>query len=264
LGQTKQQEWAWQWAQVPDVIDENLGALREWLWPHTPESFRGETVLECGCGSGHHARFMAGYAKRVVAVDLNATETAFLTTKSLPNVEVVEADIATMDFPEPFDAVYSLGVVHHTDDPDRTVANLTRLVRPGGRLLIRVYSREGNFVTRTFVEGARRTFLRRLSRRQLLGVSRLAGISMVALMQTVYRLPLRFLPYYNYFADSRRLTLKSNSLNIFDKLNAPQTHFITREQVNRWFNPEVFEDISIDLHHGTTWRASGRKKSARS
>jgi SAM-dependent methyltransferase len=260
MRQAKQHEWSWQWERVPDVVEENVAFLWEWLQPHAVESFRGETVLDAGCGSGLHSRSLAPYCKRVVAVDLNAAETARRNTASLPNVEVVEGDIATIDFPERFDTVLSLGVVHHTDDPDRTVENLGRLVRPGGRLLVRVYSHEGNLIARTLVEAARRTLLRRLPRAKLLALSRVVAAGMWVLMRTIYRLPLTFLPYYRYLRASRRLSFSSNVLNVFDKLNAPQTHFIRRERVERWFDRRYIDEVLIALDHGTTWRCSGRKR----
>jgi SAM-dependent methyltransferase len=261
MAQRKQNEWAWQWSQVADIEEENVAWLREWLAPYPPESFHGETVLEAGCGSGLHTRYLAPHCKRLVAVDLNAAETARRNTAHANNVEIREDDIATMNFSEPFDTVFSFGVVHHTDDPDRTVANLKRLLRPGGRLLIRVYAREGNLLMRRIVEPLRRRVLADWSRARLLLAARCGTVGMWLAMHTVYRLPLSFLPYYRYLRDSRALSFTSNVLNVFDKLNAPQTQFVPREQVDRWFDHKQFEDVQIDLHHGTTWRASGRKRS---
>jgi len=261
MPQRKQHEWAWQWSQVADIEEDNIAWLREWLSPYPPESFHGETVLEAGCGSGLHTRYLASHCKRLVAVDLNAAETARRNTADASNVEIREDDIATMDSAEPFDTVFSLGVVHHTDDPDRTVANLKRLLRPGGRLLIRVYAHEGNLLMRSIVEPLRSRLLAGWSRDRLLATARYGTVGMWLAMHTVYRLPLSFLPYYRYLRDSRSLSFTSNVLNVFDKLNAPQTQFIPREQVERWFDRGQFDDVQIDLHHGTTWRASGRKRS---
>ena len=64
-----------------------------------------------------------------------------------------------------------------------------------------------------------------------------------------------------YFQDFRKLSFERNMWNIFDKLNAPQTEFIPLEHVERWFDPEEFEDISITSYKGVSWRASGIVKS---
>ena len=77
---------------------------------------------------------------------------------------------------------------------------------------------------------------------------------------TIYRVPrLDFLPYYDYFANFQRLSFERNTLNVFDKLNAPQTQFIAKQRVCGWFCPEAFEEslISISLYAGVSYSASG-------
>ena len=41
-----------------------------------------------------------------------------------------------------FDVVYSFGVLHHTDHMDRAVAEIRRVLRPGGQAIIGVYHRD--------------------------------------------------------------------------------------------------------------------------
>ena len=55
----------------------------------------------------------------------------------------------------------------------------------------------------------------------------------------------------------RRLSFRRNVLNVFDKLNAPQTEFISRDRVERWFDPRLFDDVAITPYRGVSWRASG-------
>ena len=70
------------------------------------------------------------------------------------------------------------------------------------------------------------------------------------------------MPYHGYFKNFRRLSFDRNVLNVFDKLNAPQTHFITREQCERWFNAGDFEPASISIRRyaGVSYSLSGVKK----
>ena len=222
--------------------------FEEWIAPTTVEDFRDQDVLEGGCGGGQHtALVVEAGAKSVTAVDLNTADIARERNKDAANVTFVEDDLGTMDLGRQFDVVFSIGVVHHTDDPDRTFENLYRHCRPGGRMILWVYSAEGNGPARFLVEPARRLFIRHLPLRAMWWLSCLLTACMVPPIQTIYRLPLRFLPYYEYFANFRRMTFQRNALNVFDKLNAPQTHFITRERAARWFSPERFEAESISM-----------------
>ena len=128
---------------------------------------------------------------------------------------------------------------------------------PGGRLIVWCYAREGNFLTRAFVEPLRRVFLRRASRRTVNAISVALTALLYPIVHTLYRLPLRSLPYHEYFRNFRALTFRRNVLNVFDKLNAPQTQFISRARIEGWFDPAEFTDVSITPYRGVSWCASG-------
>lgn len=253
--QQKQSEWFEQW-QI--IRDDELFLFEDWISPHTLDTFKGKTVLECGCGSGQHTNFMAQYAKSVVAVDLNTVAIAQQRNAHHDNVRFVEADIATMQLPDTFDIVISIGVVHHTDHPEKTIANMKRHLKPGGIMIVWVYSQEGNLPVRLLIEPARKLFLSRLSRKSLLAISSLATALMYLPIYTVYLLPLKFLPYYDYFENFRRLSFQRNVGNLFDKLNAPQTDFISKKRAEAFVADMVEPHVSA--YKGVSWRVSGRAK----
>lgn len=254
--QKKQSEWHRQWTLLED---NELFLFKDWILPNTLEDFRGKSVLECGCGGGQHTSFIAPFAESVTAVDLNTTEIAKKRNAGARNVEFVEADIAAMDLGRQYDIVFSIGVVHHTDDPDRTIANLTRHVKPGGKLIVWVYSKEGNELVEKIVEPFRKTFLRNMSREALLGLSKLITALLYVPVYSVYLLPLKFLPFYEYFGNFRKLSFERNTLNVFDKLNAPQVDFISRDRIGKWFDEKIFKDVSIRPYKGVSWSGSGVK-----
>jgi len=256
VSQRKQEEWCFQWK---EFRDDSLFLFREWIHPSTVDAFYGKTVLDAGCGGGQHLVFIAPYARRVIGADLNTAQIAKARTAGFPNVTVLEADIAEMDLDETFDIVYSIGVIHHTDDPDKTVENLKRHVKSGGRLILWVYAHEGNSLHRALLEPVKHYFLRRLPKPSVKLLAKMLTVMIYVPTYSIYLLPLRFLPFYEYFENWRRLPFERNLLNVFDKLNAPQTAFIRREQVERWINPGEFMEIHISHYKGLSWRASGTK-----
>ncbi len=255
--QEKQSEWHEQWT----LLEDNEKFLfNEWILPNTLTDFTGKDVLECGCGGGQHTSFVAPYAKSVTAVDLNTADIAREKNKDAANVEFVEADIASMDLGRQFDIVFSIGVVHHTDDPDRTIANLTKHLKPGGRLIVWVYSQEGNWLVEKIVEPFRKMFLKNMGKRSLLLMSKFITALLYIPVYTIYMLPLKFMPFYEYFGNFRKLSFERNTLNVFDKLNAPQVDFISSKRIGRWFSNDIFEDVSITPYKGVSWSGSGTKK----
>ncbi len=255
--QIKQDEWAWQWAHMED---DNQWLFAEWIAPNTLETFRDKTVLDCGCGGGQHISFVAPYARKIVGVDLNAIETARERTKQFTNVELRTDDIAVMRLSEQYDIVYSIGVLHHTDDPDASFTNIARHCKIGGRVIVWVYAREGNFWNKFLLEPMKTVCIRWLPRPVVMGLAHLFTALLYIPIYTIYLLPLPFLPFFEYFDNWRHLSYRRNLLNVFDKLNAPQTWFITQAQIESWFDSQQFTDIHISPYKGVSWRGSGTRR----
>jgi len=253
-------EWHQQWSMFRD--DEKF-LFEDWIAPVTMDEFRGKDVLECGCGGGQHTAFVAPLAQSITAVDLNTIDIARQRNAAFPNVRFVEADLGTMNLGRQFDIVFSIGVIHHTDDPDRTFERIYEHCKPGGRVIIWTYSAEGNALVRYLVEPARKLVLRHLPRSWLVWLARILTALMYPVVYTIYRFrALQFLPYYEYFVNFRRLSYERNVLNVFDKLNAPQTRFTTRQKCAEWFNEANFEPSSIVIrpYKGVSYTLSGIKR----
>ena len=259
-GQVPSAEWREQWTLFHD---QERFLFDEWIQPRTIEDFRGRHVLECGSGGGQHTAMVAAVAADVTAVDLNTAELVRQRLAGAANVRVVEADIATLDLGGTFDVVFSIGVIHHTDDPNRTFEAIYRHCSPGGLVIIWTYSAEGNALVRYGVEPVRKLLLSRLPRPVLARLSQAITAMLYPAVYTVY-LPrwTAFLPYHEYFRNFRRLGFARNVLNVFDKLNAPQTHFTTLAQCHAWFSSDRFEPASISIrkYAGVSYSLSGVKR----
>ncbi len=108
-------------------------------------SARGKTVLEIGVGMGtDHVNFARAGAN-LSGVDL--TEHGVSLVRRRLELEGLESDLRVGDAERlpyddgSFDVVYSWGVLHHTPDSDRAIAEAIRVVKPGGRLCVMLYAR---------------------------------------------------------------------------------------------------------------------------
>jgi SAM-dependent methyltransferase len=121
----------------------SLKRFEEAGWPR--DQLRGRRVLEAGCGAGRFTRIFAEAGARLVSFDYSAAVDACRENNGrFANVTLLQCDIFEMPFKEhSFDYVFCHGVLQHTPDPKGAFLALSRLVRPGGRLSIDVYRKDG-------------------------------------------------------------------------------------------------------------------------
>jgi ubiquinone/menaquinone biosynthesis C-methylase UbiE len=133
-------------------------AVREFRYDHYGRWFKrvinftqyhNQDVLEVGVGLGSDHFSLASQSNRMTALDLSK-EHLRLTIQHLHLEKLsshpVFGDAERMPFAdESFDLVYSFGVLHHTPDIASSIAEIHRVLRPGGEALIALYNRDSWF-----------------------------------------------------------------------------------------------------------------------
>lgn len=96
-----------------------------------------ERVLDVGAGTGAFSFAVAPYVREVVAVEQDEELAARARADAPPNVEVLTGDGEHLALePFSFDLAGCLRVLHHTRRPELMVAELVRMTRPGGTILV--------------------------------------------------------------------------------------------------------------------------------
>lgn len=116
----------------------------------TPAELKGRLVLDAGVGAGRYADVVSRWGADVVGIDLSlAVEAAQRNLGGRTNVWIAQADIGRLPFrPATFDAIFSIGVLHHTPDTCSYFRRLVPLLKPGGVIAIWVYPAEGDYLIR--------------------------------------------------------------------------------------------------------------------
>jgi 2-polyprenyl-3-methyl-5-hydroxy-6-metoxy-1,4-benzoquinol methylase len=113
------------------------------------ERWTGKKVLEIGCGIGTDTMSFARAGALVTAVDLTekSLEVARKRAKVFgfeDRVSFIQANAEKLSESvpvEPYDLVYSFGVIHHTPHPERVLDEIRKYVKPESTLKIMVYNR---------------------------------------------------------------------------------------------------------------------------
>jgi 2-polyprenyl-3-methyl-5-hydroxy-6-metoxy-1,4-benzoquinol methylase len=122
--------------------------------PHIPafadfERWRGKRVLEVGCGIGTDSINFARADANLTAVELSGESLRIAAERAevmgvADRIRFVQANAEELTSAlddEPYDLVYSFGVIHHTPRPERALVEMRALMAPGGTLKLMIYHR---------------------------------------------------------------------------------------------------------------------------
>jgi ubiquinone/menaquinone biosynthesis C-methylase UbiE len=99
------------------------------------EPLHGKRLLDAGCGSGWFSRAAVERGAVVTSLDLGVP--LLLETRKKAAVKAVVGDALRMPFPDAsFDVVVSSEMIEHTPDPAQAVAEMARVLRSGGTLVV--------------------------------------------------------------------------------------------------------------------------------
>jgi len=122
--------------------------------PHIPRfaefpRWRNKKVLEIGCGIGTDTISFARCGAHVTAVDLSGKSIEIARRRAevyglSQRIQFYQGnaeELASFIPLEPHDLIYSFGVIHHTPQPERVIAQMRHYARPGSAVKIMVYHR---------------------------------------------------------------------------------------------------------------------------
>jgi len=106
-----------------------------------PEDLAGKLILDVGCGMGRFAEVATRWGAHVVGIDLSLAAEVAAQNLADRNAVIFQADVFQLPFANAsFDFIYSIGVLHHTPDCEQAVKVLPKLLKPGGRIAVWLYS----------------------------------------------------------------------------------------------------------------------------
>ena len=119
-----------------DCFSYSRRRLDELLWRHVPSDGTGLRALDLGCGTGHQLARLHQRGFEVVGVDGSAEMLDHAATVN-PGAELHRADVAHTPLPAAsVDLVLCIEVLRYLRDPEPCLAEIARVLRPGGRCLV--------------------------------------------------------------------------------------------------------------------------------
>ncbi|MGA8866296.1 MAG: methyltransferase domain-containing protein [Candidatus Sulfotelmatobacter sp.] len=212
-----------------------------------PQDLSGKLVLDVGCGMGRFAEVATRWGARVVGIDLSAASEVAARNLSEREFLALQADLFSLPFaPETFDCIYSMGVLHHTPDCEEAVKVLPQYLKPGGTLVVWLYSGYNKWYR---FSDQYRKITHRMSPRALLGFFRVAVPFFYWLDRGLRTVPLIGKPVagviHHVFPVNRNPDPEARVLDTLDWYSPKYQSKHTYEQVFRWFESCGLEGLSV-------------------
>jgi demethylmenaquinone methyltransferase/2-methoxy-6-polyprenyl-1,4-benzoquinol methylase len=100
----------------------------------------GRSLADIGGGTGNYATALSGLGWDVLVVDRSPE---MLTQAEAKGLQTLLASAERLPLDDGgFDAVLMVSMLHHVDDRDAALAEARRILRPGGMLAIKMFTRE--------------------------------------------------------------------------------------------------------------------------
>jgi len=109
--------------------------------------YKDKKVLEIGCGIGTAAQSFVEKGAIYTGIDISDKSIEIAKQRfELFNLNGTfmqgNAENMNMFHDNSFDLVYSFGVIHHTENPEKIIDEIYRLVKPGGEIKIMLYAKD--------------------------------------------------------------------------------------------------------------------------
>jgi SAM-dependent methyltransferase len=103
-----------------------------WLGDHIPLT---GSILEVGAGTGELWKHVDHSSARLTLTDFSPAMCAQLRSLALPNATVEECNAEALSYADnTFDSAIADHMIYHIDNPDAVLAELSRVLKPGGHI----------------------------------------------------------------------------------------------------------------------------------
>jgi SAM-dependent methyltransferase len=260
------ESFGYQWTEFAAMVIDFRENFLNYIRPLDESFFPGKVGLDLGCGFGRHIYNAAKFGAEMIGVDLSqAIESTRANTKDLPNVHLIQADVYHLPIKKGvLDFAYSIGVLHHTPDPEAAFRCLVPLVKPGGSVFVWVYSKSRSFWN--FCLESVRAVTTRLPQRVQKGISLAAAVvdyggfvgpyklaAATPLKPLVEKIPLQRLKLYSMYP------FQVVYADWFDRLAAPIRFYYDDKDMEGWLTRASLTRQTISPTGLFGWRAYGER-----
>jgi SAM-dependent methyltransferase len=247
--------FGYEWAKYNEIRPEYETQFRKWTPFFQPEDWRGKTVLDVGCGTGRNSFWALTYgAGSTVAIDVDvqSLDVARRNLAPFSQASVLQRSAYDVGFENHFDIVFSIGVIHHLENPGLALAQMAKAVRERGSVLIWVYGRENNEWIVRYLDPLRKALFSRLP------IQVVDHLSLYPSIMLWLALHLGF-GRTEYFKMIRGFSFRHLRAMVFDQMLPKIAHYWPRDAVAKMMEEAGLQNVRLQWVNEISWAAIGTK-----
>jgi SAM-dependent methyltransferase len=249
------ERFGYEWQRYSEMRPEYEEQFRRWTAHLAPGDWKGQTFLDVGCGMGRNSYWPMTYGAAggvATDVDRRSLASARETLRPFPAVSVEEQSAYELRSENRFDIVFSIGVIHHLEFPERALAEMVKAAKPGGKVLMWTYGLENNGWIVKFLDPLRLKLFSRLP----IGLVHHLSLCPSMLLWIGLRLGLGSIEYFRLL---RRMSFTQLRSIVFDQMLPKIANYWPRETVHRMMEGAGLTDIRLAWVNEMSWSSIGTK-----
>jgi SAM-dependent methyltransferase len=252
------ERFGYSWQAFTELSPEQREQFRRWTVLIPPEAWKGRAVLDAGCGGGRNTYFaLEAGAASAVAIDIGEPSLAVARQRfaNEPRAEVQHLSVYDVPWRDRFDIAFSIGVVHHLENPTLAVQRLCQAVRPGGTVLVWLYGHENNGMIVHLFDPLRRWLFSRLPLPVVHALSHLP----TSALWLYLRLGGGSLAYHGLI---RRFPYRHLRHIVFDQMIPRTTRYYRKDEARALLESAGLQSVEVAWVNEMSWCAAGTKPAA--
>ena len=211
-------------------------------------------LLDIGCSKGELIYILKDKFSNINFTGLEYSNELLKIAKNEPflkDVSFINGDARNFDIKKKFDAIESIGVIHHLQNPKKAIENLFKCLKKDGTLIIWAYAKEGN---ENYIRLL--NFLRFFTKRLPLRIVRIVA-KIFSIFLWIF---LKIVAGNNYLKMIKKFSLKHLEAIIFDQLFPSIANYWTKEEMVELIRPLHIKSYELNHTNNYSWTLICKKE----
>ncbi len=249
------ERFGYSWHIFNEILPIHEEQFRRWVQPIPKENWLGKSFLDVGCGIGRNSYWPMSWGARegfAIDVDERSLAAARRNLAVFPAMRIEHRSAYEIGESDRFDIVFSIGVIHHLEQPELAVRQMVRAAAPGGTVLVWLYGKENNEWLLRWFDPLRRTLFGHAPLWLVFQTSRV----LTALLWVALRLGLSRIEYFRLI---RKFSFRHLHAIVFDQMIPRIAKHYTREEAIALLENAGLKDVRTAWVNEMSWSVAGTK-----